>query len=166
MKKYLIISALLAATALAQAESATTIVTANSCSNLLANFSGSARVTGIVITSEATTANNVKFIDSPSDTLTYVAPAYTSVTTYATNVITTYTNYFGVTQNITNVALVETVTDVAASTNNYPVRFQTAVGTNTSVAYTGVNYYFGNGIWATNAATGTGSATVTITYQR
>ena len=167
MKKYFLIAALLAATT-AQAAQLTTVITANATSNLLAaaTFRGSARVTDILISTPAATASALKFIDSPTVTNTYVSPAYTGITTYATNVITTYTNFFGVVNSVTNVQLVDVSTSVSASTNNYPIRFQANVGTNTSVLYSGVDYQFVNGIWATNTASGTGSATVTITYQQ
>lgn len=166
MKKYLLIAAILGATTVAFAAQKTTVITAGACSNLLTGFTGSAKVTDILISTPAATAANVKFVDSVTATNTYVSPAYTGVTTYATNVITTYTNYFGVTQNITNVALVDVATSVAASTNSFPIRFQANIGTNTTALFSGVDYMFVNGIWATNTASGTGATTVTITYQQ
>ena len=165
MKKYFIIAALLAAT-VAQAAQVTTVITAGANSNLLGNFRGSAKVTDILITTPAATATTLKLVDSVNTTNTYLSPAYTGVTSYATNVITTYTNFFGVVNNVTNVQLVDVSTSVSATTNNFPVRFQAYVGTNTSQLYSGVDYMFVNGIWATNITSGSGSTTVTSTYQQ
>jgi hypothetical protein len=165
MKKYFIIAALLATT-VAQAAQVTTTITAGACSNLLSSFSGSAKVTDILITTPASTATTLKIVDSPTATNSYVSPAYTGVTSYSTNVITTYTNFFGVVNNITNIQLVDITNTVSAVTNSYPIRFQAYVGTNTSQLYSGVDYMFLNGLWATNVTSGAGSTTVTITYQQ
>ena len=133
--------------------------------SLLPN-NGSLTVKAISVTAPAAGSPVLTFIDSPTNQLTYTNSAYTNRISYATNYITSWTNFYGVAQSTTNIALVTTTNAVSASTNLWPVRFVTAVPTNTTVVFTGVNYYFESGMWVTNSGTGAAgqTAAVIITY--
>lgn len=165
MKKLLLIGALVLASFAANAASLTTTIAAGGYSNLLSGFNGSATVSSIVLTSVSTNVGRVSLIDSPTNSTTYTSPAYDTIATYATNVITRWTNYYGVANSFTNVGIIDYTNSVAASTNNYPIRLTAQTGTNSTSLYSGVDYYFVNGVWATNLTTGS-PITVTITYQK
>lgn len=166
MKKltYLISSLLLVGSLSYGATVSKTIPVAGFTNLLTAPLSGSTKITQIIVT--ATTTNNayVTLVDTPTNSLVYTNPSYVTWGSYQTNYITTYTNYYGVTNAFTNIAMVDYYITNAASTNPYPVRVTASALTNTSSIFDGVNYYFVNGVWATN--TGVGAATVTITYQQ
>lgn len=160
--------ALIASDAQATLGSSTTVITAGGYSNLLAtlpNVNGSVTITSVLLTTPAATASTITMTDGTTNRLTYTLPAYSNLTSYATNYITSYTNFFGVVNSFTNVALIDITNSVAASTNNYRIPFQASVATNSTVQFNG-QYFFLNGVWATNAASGAGSTTVTITYER
>jgi len=134
--------------------------------NLLSTLpvNGGALITQFTITSTTTNASRIRVFDTPTNSMTYSNASYTIPFTYATNYVTIWTNYFGVTNSFTNVAIIDTTTTVAASTNLYPVRFTGISPTNTSTVYDGA-YTFINGLWATNESVG-GTVTVTITGQQ
>ena len=143
----------------------TTTIAAGGFTNLLTlGNSGNANITQVILTSPTTNATRIRIVDSPTNTLTFTNAAYIQLQTYATNVITTYTNYFGVANSFTNVGLIDVTNTVAATTNNYPIRFTATSPTNTSSIFTGT-YSFNNGVWATNESLG-GSVTVTVTYEQ
>lgn len=122
------------------------------------------RVTQVLL--QATTATNasIKFIDAPSTLTTYVLPAYTSVSKYATNLVISYTNYFGVVNTLTNLQLATVTNNVAQSTNNYPTLFSASSLASTTTTIDGANYFFGSGVLVTNV--GTGTAAITISYEK
>jgi hypothetical protein len=145
------------------ANSVTTVVNPAGFVNLLAGFNQSVQVSQIVIAANSTNASAL-LIDSPTNSLTYINAAYSNTVSYATNYVSTSTNYYGVATSLTNIALVDVSnTLVPATTNNYPVRLGVATIAGTSAKYDGVNYYFNNGLWATN--TSSGIATITVTYK-
>ncbi len=163
-----IISALLGVSIVTSsiANTVTTTIAPAGYVNLLPGFNQSILVSQVIIT--ATTATNVSalIIDTPTNVLTYINPAYTNTISYATNYNTVWTNYYGVTQ--TNYAAYTALIDltnnlVASTTNNYPQRLSVATLASTSAKFDQVNYYFNNGIWATN--TGSGNESITITYR-
>jgi hypothetical protein len=161
MKK-LFISALLGVSVItASANSVTTVLNPGVFTNLLSGFNQSVLVKQVVISANSTNAA-AQLIDSPTNTLTYVNAAYTNTISYATNYVSSWTNYYGVTQSYTNLQLVDVSNPVAASTNSYPVRMGVACLAGSTATYGNVNYYFNRGIWATN--TSTGIATITIVY--
>lgn len=145
----------------AKAATITLNVAATGYTNAL---SGSATITQFILTSISTNAANVSFVDSYTNSLWFTNGAYTTATSYATNYYNCYTNYFGGTNCITNVALVDIITTNAAAGVRFPVRINATAPTNSSVAFQGVNYYFNNGVWLTNSSSSV--ATVTITYQQ
>ena len=143
----------------------TTTIPAGGFTNLLTlGNSGNANITQVILSSPTTNATRIRIVDAPTNTFTYTNAAYIQVQTYATNVITSYTNYFGVVNSFTNLGIIDVTNTVAASTNNYPVRFVAISPTNTSSIFQGI-YSFNNGVWATNESLG-GSVTVTVTYEQ
>jgi hypothetical protein len=127
-------------------------------------WAANARVTQVIVAAPTTTNTGVLFIDSPTNQLTFVQNAFTNTVSYATNVVTTYTNFWGTVQNITNLDALVDITNnvVAASTNLYPQRISLSALANTTYLADNVNYYFINGVTITNTSSGT--ANVTITY--
>lgn len=166
MKKLIsVIGALVIAAGSVHAATVSKTIAAGVFTNLLtASPSGSLKVTQFVLTATAT--NNAAFsaVDTYTNNLTYTNPAYVVYSSYQTNYITTYTNYYGVTNSFTNVAMVDYYVTNSAVTNAYPIRFTATAITNTTSIFDGVNYYFQNGLWVTN--TGNGPLTLTITYQQ
>lgn len=146
------------------AASLTTTIQSGGYSNLLGLLQGRpATVSAIAVTSQATNSARLRIYDSPTNTVWYTNAAYVSEGIYATNYIQTYTNYYGATNSITNVALVHYSVTNAAAGYTYPLRFDGIAATNSTAIYDGVNYYFINGVWGTNASVG--AVTVTVTYQ-
>lgn len=158
-----LVATLLAASG--NAASVTTVIAAGGYSNLLGLASGRpAVVKQVVVTSPATTSARVILRDSPTGNPWYTNAAYVTEGLYATNVISTYVDFFNNTNSITNVAMVHYSITNAATTNLYAARLDATAPTNSTAIYDGVNYNFINGVYATNASAA-GSATVTVTYQ-
>lgn len=167
MKKFILNIGLvlaLATSVFAAPLSRTIVLQSGGFSNLLTYFRGSAIVTDVIVSGSTTNAASVYLVDTRTNSLTYTTAAYSNVVSYATNYIDRYTNFFGVVNSFTNVALIDTTNVVAAATNNFNIPFQGIAPTNSSLLYAGQQYYFANGVWATNLSSG--SATVTITYQQ
>ena len=165
MKKLLIVSLLAVGLAANAGQSSSVVLAlAGSFSNMLSSFSGSAKITSVVVTAPTTSHASIKMIDAITNSLTYVNPAYTMYSSYATNLITTYTNFFGATNSITNLVLVDISTAVAISTNLNPVILTATAPTNSTIVFNPVSFFVNNGIWVTN--TGPTNVTVTINYQQ
>ena len=160
--KYIIASILSFVAGSALAASTSVVVQPGTFTNLLSlGSSGYARVTALSVTANSTNVT-VAFIDTPTNVLTYVSPAYTNLVSYATNYIQSWTNYYGATNSWTNMTLVDVANTVAATTNNYPTRVAVGALAGTSTIINPANYKFEDGIWVTNNSTGI--ATITATY--
>jgi hypothetical protein len=155
-----LIAAVLFAVNIHAATVATSVIQAGT-SNVV---TGSLKATQFVLVSGTTSAARVDIYDSPTAVLTNTLPAYITLGSYVTNYITSYTNYFGVQNNFTNVALVQYSITNAATTNVYPLILTLTAGTNQTVVVDGVDYFFSRGLTITN--TGVGTATVSATYIR
>jgi hypothetical protein len=166
IKSLTLIGLLCAGTYSASALQVSQTVSPGTLTNILTfTQNGSARVTQIIVS--ATTSTNVTglFVDTPTNSLTYVSPAYTNTVSYATNYVNIWTNFYGVVNGTTNLALIDNTNNVVpASTNLYPSRVGVGCLGGSSVTFQGVNYYFENGIWFTN--TGSGTEQITIIYQQ
>jgi hypothetical protein len=163
MKRFIITSlAILGAVSL-QAASITVAVPANTAVNVLGNqFSGSAKVKSVAITSAG--ASSVTAYDSITNVWTYTTPAFTNTISYATNSVVTWTNYYGVISSWTNIVLVDVTNNVVASaTNTYPARFSLSCLANTTTAISPTSYVFENGLWVTNTTASAASLTVSYT---
>ena len=125
------------------------------------------KVTQVIITSAGTNQASVNMIDTYTNWLVYTNAAYSNTLTYVTNFVSVWTNYYGVTNTVTNSASLIDVTNnlVAGTTNIFPVRMSISTPTNSSTKFDNVNYYFQNGVWVSNVLAG-GTCSVTITYQQ
>lgn len=130
-------------------------------SNLLA---APVRVTQIIYTSTNNNTAGFNIIDAPSTTLTNLVAPYTNYTIYQTNLMTFYTNFFGVINTNTNTVLVYLTNSSTLITNTYPVKFTGLAGTNVQQIVQNVSYFFENGVTITN--TGAGLFTIQLTYQQ
>ena len=153
--------------ALAAASFAATVsINVNNASftNVLAGFNNPVTVTAVQLSSTGTGTNaSIWLIDTPTNSLTYSNSAYTTTISYATNYISTWTNFYGVTQSWTNISLVDVSFTNAASTNAYPVRAILSAAAGSVVTYNNLNANFYNGLWATNLSTATN--TLIVTYK-
>jgi hypothetical protein len=167
MKKltYLIAGMLTVATISSSAVTISSTLAIGTMTNLLSVYNGSAKVIQIAVTASTSTNAAVMLYDCPSNILTYINPAYTNTISYGTNYISSWTNFYGVVQSWTNTALYDVTNNlVLSTTNSYPARLSAATLANTTTYYNNQNYYFNQGVWATN--TGPGVVTVTLTYQQ
>lgn len=164
MKK-LILSLLLAVSCF-QLTAATTSLTIASgvMTNIPLILQGNVKLTQIALASTGTNVVSVQFIDTYTNALSYTNAGYTNILSYATNYISTWTNYYGATNSWTNISLVDITNNVAGTTNLFPVRIIMATPTNTTTRIDSVPYFFTSGVWVTN--TGTGNANLTVTYQQ
>lgn len=160
MKKIVLTLALIGLVSVAFGDTVTKTILPGTYTNIL---SGASKVTAITIASTTATNSTVSFIDSGTN-YTYVLPATTNITYYATNNVHSWTNYFGAVNTVTNLELAWSTNAVASTTNAYNTVVVQSALASTSAGVTGVSYYFGNGIAATN--TGLGTATVTLQFSR
>ena len=142
--------------------------TVSIASGVMTNFpiqSGSVKITQILMSSATTNySTSIQFVDTYTNWLVYTNAAYSNILSYATNYTLNWTNYYGAVNSWTNLTLVDLTNSVAGTTNNFPTRILTSIGTNSSLKFDNVNYYFQNGLWITNS--GPGAVSFTITYQQ
>lgn len=125
-------------------------------------FQRGARINQIVFSNAATNAVTLTFVDSPTNTTTYVVGAYTNNVLTLGNVITTFTNILGVVQSSTNNTLTSTLTVQAATTNSYRTVLVQLVPASATVTYTPPSgLQTGFGLSASTTAT---NVTATINY--
>ena len=123
--------------------------------NLLLIKNGSANLQNITLTATTATNATVLFVDCPTNILWYTNAAYTNTYSYATNLITLTTNFYGEATYFTNFALIDVTNNlVNAGTNYYPVRFGGGAPASGSTYYQSINAYFNDGIWITNTSSG------------
>lgn len=149
------------------AQSATTSVTIPP--GVMTNFTllsqGSLKVTQVILTASTATNTTVQLWDTYTNQTLFTNTAYSNILTYVTNYVSTWTNYYGVTNKVTNTASLVDITNlVAGTTNSFNQAMVLSAVASTSIRVDAVNYYFQNGLWITN--TSSGNAVVTITYQQ
>lgn len=130
-------------------------------------ITGSARVTQVVAVSQAGVTNIASFqlVDAPTTNLLFTNLPYTNILSFGTNSTNSWTNYYGATNFVTNINLIDITNTNAGTTNNFSVRISGIAPTNGgSLKFDNVNYYFFDGVVATNL--GAGNVTLTITYQQ
>ena len=145
-----------------QAASTSATVASGVMTNFSALLPGSARVTQIIVSASTTNTTSLQFVDTSTNSTVYTNSSYVGAGSYLTNLVTTWTNYYGVTNSVTNIQLVDYSITNAATTNFYNVPVAVQVNTNATVKFDLVNYYFNRGVWVTNL--GGGPAIITLTY--
>ena len=143
------------------ANTTSVVLQPNSSTNIIV---GGATITSFTLSASTNAAATVTLVDSPVWTnFTYVVPAYSNTLTVATNYVFFYTNYWGATTTLTNLAIIDITNNVvAASTNYYPNKFTTSALAGSTVPVGGISSRFVNGVQATNSTGST--ATITIQY--
>lgn len=163
LKKLFISLGLLSSfTASVKALTISLLVTNATFVNIVPNY-GSAKLTQIIATAQGTNQPNFVIYDAPTNNILYTNAAYTNIISYATNYVTTWTNYYGATNSFTNLSLVDVTNSVAAVTSSYPARITASIPSNSVVRFDNVNYYFSMGPWITNSG---GLLSLTVTYQQ
>ena len=168
MKKFILSLVGVLAVVTAQAYTVSIQVQPNTLTNLFASYGGPTNG-AFVLTSVIITANNtnstVAFVDTPNGSYTNYTAAYTNRISYATNYVTTWTNFYGVVQSTTNVSLIDVNQTVGALTNTYPTVLSAGAAAGTSTTLSG-RYVFQNGVFLTNtsAAGYPGLPTITATF--
>ena len=142
----------------------TVVLPTASMTNMLGTLVGSALVTQVIVTAPAANTASINLIDSVTNILTYTNSAYATLGTYATNLITGYTNFFGTATLLTNLVLVTYSNFVPATAYSYPIPSTITVPTNASIVLPNQQLYFYNAIWVTNL--GSGNATITLNYSK
>jgi len=161
MKKSLI--SLFAGIGMAVSAATVTVdVPGNTAVNAVSPLGGNIKVSQFILTSTNASAVTASVYDSVTNVFTWTNAPYTQVTQYATNQVSLWTNYFGMTNYWTNIALVSVTNTVASTTNSFPVRFAGSAIANSSFIASGT-YYFNNGVWATNTSAVACKLTVTYT---
>jgi hypothetical protein len=163
MKRIILASLFLGAVINASATSISVAVASGGITNI---FMGYGKVTYMVVSASSNLTATV--YDMPTNTPTlFINPAYTNIVSYATNYSYPYTNYYGVSNNITySNAIVDVLTGVAATTNNWPARLSFNVASNASVTVDGLGYTFLYGMWITNTSPAGATGTFTVTYTK
>ena len=150
-----------------QSYGATVSIVAASAATTNSILTAGSRVTQVVIANAGSNATTFALLDAPSTAITYVVGAYTNYTTVATGSTTNvYVTPSGVSQtNITAVGVIQTVNNVAATTNTYPAGFVYTIPASSTVTFTpaGNGMLFMRGTLLTNSAPG-GNLTLTLTY--
>ena len=163
MKKIISLIALLCFTAVvSQAANTVISITSGAMSNVPTLLSASCQVKNIILQPAAGNAGSCMFYDTSYPSNGYTNAAYIGVSRYATNYVTTWTNYYGVVNSTTNVALYTLTNTVAQVTSTFPPLLSLATATNTSTEFQNMNTTFVRGIGVTNTSSGT--ITLTITY--
>jgi hypothetical protein len=165
MKKFinsLLTVSLLSAAISVKAFTLTIQVLPGAMTNALAGFNNPVSVNMVAITANTTNASAV-FVDTPTNALSYVLPAYSNSVYYVTNYYVTYTNYYGVVQNTyTNLVQIDVTNSVPSTTNQYNQPLAIATLASTASTYYNLTAVFNRGMWITNNSSGI--ATLTVTY--
>lgn len=138
-----------------QAVDVSTAVTGAGTNNI---FTGSGRISQIVIANDVASALTVKFYDAPSTNLTYSQGQYTNYVSYTTNIISVYTTPSGISQTNTNTGTFTYKQTVSSSTPAYRI-----VSTIDVPASTTVTFVPTGGLLVANGLTVTNNTNVTFT---
>lgn len=125
------------------------------------------QVKSILVANNTTNAQTIWIYDIATNILTNVVSAYTNVSSSLTNYQFIVTNYYGNITTNTNSVLIEATNAIAGVTNTILPRLIITTPANSSfVTPSSLNYQFYNGLWITNASTGSGvPLAVTLTFQ-
>lgn len=114
----------------------------------------------------ATNTTVVNLYDNNTNNIIYTNQAYTVKMSYATNLVSSYTNTAGIiTSTVTNSGLYIGTLSVAANTNNsMPIFKSISVPANGITEITGLSLAVARGITATSIGSPASNATLTVTY--
>lgn len=101
--------------------------------------------------------------DNNTNSYSNSIPAYTISTSYATNWIQTWTNYYGLTNSLTNISLIDVLVTNAATNIALNADYIWSAPTNTTINFNSLNNRFQKGLLVTNQ-NANASATLIITY--
>jgi len=164
IRKYIILALLgtLGSVLSASAFSLSMTVNGNTMTNLVPLSQGSAYITMLSVANPNVGSNiTVQAVDTYTNSLTYTNVAYTNIVSYATNRMWATTNFYGVINQNTNLALIDVSNSVPVTTNNFPIRATVSAQAGNTTTLNNLNAYFANGIWFTNLSPS--NAIVTIT---
>lgn len=136
--------------------------TFTNASNPTTGISAPVKVSQVIVSSAANNTATLQFIDCPTNIVTFTNAAYSNIVSYVTNYISTYVNFYGATNSITNKTLVDITNSVAATSFAYNTEFIVTVPTNSTVTFNNLAAQFNFGLGVTNTAGG--AATVTVNY--
>ncbi len=129
-------------------------------------ITGPFKLTQVIITAPTTQAPIVGFFDTKNTDLIVSNSSYVSIVSSVTNYVTLWTNYYGATNQFTNIALIDITTTNAAATNLLSPTFIAITPTNTTTTYNNLNLNFNFGLMLTNQTSiaGAGNNTLTLQY--
>lgn len=148
-----------------QASTVSSSVATLSVSNLSLALGTGGKITQIIVTSSPTnTSSSVYFFDTTYTGLTNGYGAYTNITSYASNAwYAIYTNYYGRTNNLTNIVLFDVTNTVAGAVTALNPLIVLSGGSNSTVTYQGLSIPFNNGITVSNSSLNWINTTITYT---
>lgn len=146
----------------ASAVNSTQTLAAGGYTNMPTLLSNGVNVIAFTLTSAANNTATITVYDAPFTNISYTVGSYSNILSYVTNYITTWTNYYGYTNSITNRAIVDYTNFVAGVTNTYPIMYVLTCPTNSTVQFNNLNTRFQYGVYVTNTAGG--AATLTLQY--
>jgi hypothetical protein len=159
MKKLILSLVLVASTSVFAATTFTTNL-ATTAGFIIPGSQAGSVLSYVLLSSDSTHTGSALLFDSPGNWTTQTNAAYSYNSVYATNYITTWTNYYGATNSITNLALVTVSNYTAAANVSLTPKLSLSIGTNASAQYTGLNIEFRSGIVVTNTSGGTIGLTI------
>lgn len=141
------------------------IVPPAGATNIVPSIGGIATVTQVLLSAPTATNTSIQIIDTLTNALQYVNPAYSNTVSYLTNYVYVYTNFYGTIETYSNIVQVDLTNNlVIATTNAYPMRVNMSTLASTSTRSDSIKYTFSSGILITNNSLG--NAAVTITYTK
>jgi len=145
----------------AQAFSLSMTVAGNTMTNLVPLSQGSAYITSLSVANPNTGSNvTVQAIDTYTNSLSYTNAPYTNNISFATNRIWATTNFYGVVNQNTNIALIDSTNAVGITTNLFPIRATVSAQAGNTSIFNSLNAYFASGIWFTNLSPSNAVVTV------
>lgn len=163
MKKILLsLFALATISASAATFNTTATCAVNSVTNVPTYMGGGFYLISAQVSSVANNSATIALFDTAFTGLAQTNPAYSSITSYVTNYINSWTNFYGATNYWTNRTLIDVSNYVAGATNALSPDYVWVCPTNSTLVLQNLNNRFQNGVSITNMAGG--SATVVLTY--
>lgn len=166
MKKILFTIGLIGLIGFASVRAVTTTITLNGAAvtNIATLAGGSFTLLQATVTAPANSNVFLTIYDAPAGNTNYkyTVGAYSNIVTYATNYITSWTNYYGYTNYLTNIAIVDVTNNNNSATATYPLVYIWNVNTNLTTTYQGLNTFFKQGMLITN--NNNAAAVITLQY--